>query len=155
MAAMSYHHTQRGCWHYMLLPLAAATLAGAWVARTQPPLDLMLCVLAAIFAFCGLIFGSLTVSDRGQRLSVRFGPLPLVGKSIRYSDITGIEIGRTSFVDGWGVHYMPGRGWSYNIWGYSCVKLTLGRKLIRIGTDDAEGLAKFLGERTGLPVPSG
>jgi hypothetical protein len=154
MGRMTYHHTQRGRWHYLLLAFAAATLAGSWIARSRPPLDLILCAIAAIFAFCGLIFGSLTVSDEGQWLAVRFGPLPLVGKSIRFADITGIEIGRTSFVDGWGVHYVPGRGWTYNIWGFSCVKLTLGRKLIRIGTDDAEGLAKFLWERTGLPNPT-
>ena len=39
---------------------------------------------------------------------------------------------------------------SVNLWGFACVKLTLGRKVIRVGTDDAEGLAKFLGEKTGL-----
>jgi hypothetical protein len=32
------------------------------------------------------------------------------------------------------------------------VKLTLGKKLIRIGTDDDEELAKFVGEKTGLGV---
>ena len=34
---------------------------------------------------------------------------------------------------------MPGRGWTYNLWGFDCVKLTLGRKIIRVGTNDAEG----------------
>lgn len=151
---MPYHHTQHGRWHYLLLAFAAATLAGAWIARSRPPLDLMLCAVAAIFAFCGLIFGSLTVSDEGQWLAVRFGPLPLVGKCIRYTDITGVEIGRTRFIDGWGMQYMPGRGWGYNIWGFSCVKLTLGRKVVSVGTDDAEGLVKFLRQRIGLTGPS-
>ena len=53
-------------------------------------------------------------------------------------------------VIGWGIHYFPGRGWTYNIWGFACVKLTLGRKIIRVGTDDADGLARFLGEKTGI-----
>jgi len=35
------------------------------------------------------------------------------------------------------------------------VKLTLGRKIIRVGTDDADELAKFLGEKTGLGGLSG
>jgi hypothetical protein len=38
---------------------------------------------------------------------------------------------------------------TYNLWGFDCVKLTLGQKIVRVGTDDAENLAKFLRERTG------
>ena len=26
-----------------------------------------------------------------------------------HADITGVEIGRTSIIDGWGIHFMPGR----------------------------------------------
>ena len=133
----------------MLLAIALATFAGSFVVRSRPPLDIILLAIAAIFAFCGLVFGSLTVSDEGQWLALRFGPLPLLGKRIRYSEITGVETGRTRFIDGWGVHYVPGRGWTYNLWGFDCVKLTLGRKVVRVGTDDAENLAKFLGEKIG------
>jgi hypothetical protein len=45
---------------------------------------------------------------------------------------------------------MPGHGWTYNFWGFGCVKLTLGRKIVRVGTDDAYELAKSLGEKTGI-----
>jgi len=151
---MTYARTQHGRWHYVLLVLALATCGGAWLARSQPPVVGILMGIAAIFALCGLVFGSLTVSDEGDCLAIRFGPLPLLWKRIRYADITAIEVGRTRFIDGWGLHYMPWRGWTFNIWGFACVKLTLGRKVIRVGTDDAEGLAKFLGERTGLGQPS-
>ena len=37
-----------------------------------------------------------------------------------------------------------GRGWTYNIWGFACVKLKLGRKIIRVGTDDTDRLAKVI-----------
>ena len=74
----------------------------------------------------------------------------MLSKRIRYADITGVEVGRPSILDGWGIHFMPGRGWTYNVWGFACVKLTLGRKVIRVGTDDAEGLVKVIGEKTGL-----
>jgi hypothetical protein len=77
------------------------------------------------------------------------GPLPVFSKTIRYADISAIEVGLTKIIDGWGIHYILGRGWTYNIWGFGCVKLTLGRKIIRVGTDDAEGLAKVVGEKTG------
>ena len=91
----------------------------------------------------------MTIRDEGEWLALRFGPLPLLRKTIRYADITGVEIGRTRIIDGWGIHFMPGRGWTYTVWGFSCVKLTLGRKFIRVGTDDAQGLARFLAEKTG------
>ena len=147
---MAYNHTQHGRWHYILLVFALATVAGAWLARSQPPLVPILMTIAAVFAFCGLIFGSLTICDEGEYLALRFGPLPLLRKRIRYAYITGVEIGRTRIIDGWGIHYMPGHGWTYNLWGFACVKLTLGRKIIRVGTDDAEGLAKVIRETTGI-----
>ena len=90
------------------------------------------------------------IRDEGDCLAIRFGPLPVFRKLIRYADIRGVEVGRTRIIDGWGVHYILGRGWTYNLWGFDCVKLTLGRKIIRVGTDDAEALATFTCEKTGL-----
>src|SRR5579871_1348372 len=138
---MTYNHTQHGRWQYVLFALTAATLVGAWLARSEPPVVIVNIVIAGILALCGLVFGSMTISDEGECLVLRFGPLPLLCKSIRYAEITGVEVSQTRIIDGWGIHYFPGRGWTYNIWGFDCVKLTLGRKIIRVGTDDAEGLA--------------
>ena len=156
---MPYNHTQHGRWHYLLLIFSAAMLVTVWLTRREVGGWLihrelavlnLLEVIAAIFALCGLMFGSLTIRDNGDSLSLRFGPLPVLRKTIRYADITSVEVGRTNIIDGWGIHYFPGRGWTYNIWGFDCVKLTLGRKIIRVGTDDAEGLAKVIREKTGL-----
>jgi hypothetical protein len=47
------------------------------------------------------VFGSLTIRDEGDCLALRFGPLPLLRKRIRYADITGVEVGRTTILDGW------------------------------------------------------
>ena len=146
---MSYNHTQYGRWHYLLFTLTLATLAGAWVARSVPPIIVMLLAIAAVFALCGLIFGSLTIRDEGDWLALRFGPLPVLRKKIRYADITDVEVGRTKIIDGWGIHYIPGRGWTYNLWGFGCVKVTLGQKLIQIGSDDAENLAMLIREKRG------
>ena len=120
----------------------------------QPPVVVINLAVAAILSLCGLVFGSLTISDEGDRLVLRFGPLPLLRKTIRYADITGVEVGRTTILDGWGMHYVPLRGWTYNLWGFGCVKLTLGRKIIRVGTDDAEALAKVIREKMGLGGPA-
>jgi len=37
----------------------------------------------------------------------------------------------------------------YNMWGFDCVKIRLGKKTIRVGTDDVTGLVNFL--KTKLP----
>jgi hypothetical protein len=58
------------------------------------------------------------------------------------------EPGRTNLRDGWGIHYFPGRGSTWNLWGFDCVVLRLGgSKTLRVGTDDPEGLAAFLADR--------
>ena len=78
-----------------------------------------------------------------------YGPLPLFRKRIRYADITAVEKSRSNVIDGWGIHYIPGRGWTYNLWGFDCVKLQLDKKVVRVGSNDAENLAAFLKQRTG------
>jgi hypothetical protein len=95
------------------------------------------------------MFRSLTICDEGEWLALRDGPLPVFRKRICYSDITSVEPGRISLVDGWGIHDIPGRGWTYNLWGFGGVKLTLGRKVIRVGTDDVDRLVAFLWTKLG------
>ena len=60
--------------------------------------------VGSILALCGLVFGSLTICDEGDHLALRFGPLPVLFKTIRYADIIGVEVGRTRVIDGWGIH---------------------------------------------------
>jgi hypothetical protein len=155
---MAYNHKQPGRWHYAFLVFSAAMFVAVGLtfrekgpgltARSTVLLEIAL-VIAAVFALCSLVFGSLTIRDDGDHLALRFGPLPVLRKMIRYADITAVEIGRTAIIDGWGIHFVPGRGWTYNVWGFACVKLTLGRKIIRVGTDDAEELAKVIREKIG------
>ena len=70
-------------------------------------------------------------------------------KRITYADMTAVEPDRSAFLDGWGIHYMPGKGWIYNLWGFGCARIHLGRKMIRIGSDDVENLVGFLGGKIG------
>ena len=98
-------------------------------------------LVLVLVAFC---FASLTVRDAGTHLSVRFGPIPLFGTKIQYSSITGVAAAKSGLLDGWGVHWMPFRGWIYNLWGFGCVRVSLGSKTVRVGTDDVDGLVRFL-----------
>jgi hypothetical protein len=156
---VEYEKTQYAPLHYILLALAVTLLMGAWVARAEPAAVIVLVGVAATLVLVALMFGSLTVRDEGDCLALRYGPLPAFRKQIRYTDITAVEPGRTSIIDGWGIHYLPGRGTTYNLWGFGCVKLSLGRKVIRVGSDDVENLVTFLRGKIGAsprrePFPS-
>ena len=90
---------------------------------------------------------SLTVEDRQDRLLVRYGRFSWPRRSFPYRKMTAATPGRTTPVDGWGIHWVLGRGWTYNLWGRECVVIQMGRTTVRIGTDDSEGLASLLRAR--------
>jgi hypothetical protein len=148
---VNYQHTQKSPLHRILIGVA---LACVLVIVTIPeqhkePISvsvfLGLSVVTMVLAFC---FKTLTVEDGGDHLQVSFGPLPFFRKRIPYSQISDISRGRSSFLDGWGIHYMPGRGWIWNLWGYDCVEMRLNESRFRIGTDDPDELVAFLKKAT-------
>jgi hypothetical protein len=98
-----------------------------------------------LIALLARAFHHLTVEDQGKVLAIRFGPVPLFRRTVRYADVESVEVGRTLFLDGWGIHYSIRGGWVWNLWGRDCVVVHFknGGKL-RIGTDDAENLVDFL-----------
>jgi hypothetical protein len=141
----TYDHTQRGYWHWLLYFFGVLTLVAAWFARLEEFVPIPLLFVSALMFSLGASFHYLRIVDGGDRLLIQFGPLPLLRGSIRYASITAAEMGRSSPIDGWGIHWIPGRGWTYNIWGGDCVTVTLdGKKTTRIGTDDVENLLAFL-----------
>jgi hypothetical protein len=151
---MQYAHTQRGYFHLLLYLVAAACLPLAWALGNEPVgLGIVLATVVLLLV-CGLAFHWMTIEDEGDRLAIRYGPLPLLGKRIPYEQITGVEAGRTMLLDGWGIHYLPGRGWTYNLWGFDCVVVHLGPKTLRLGTDDVAGLLGFLQNKVGAAGPA-
>jgi len=110
-------------------------------------LQITFLVTGLFLLLLGASLGYLTVEDEGDRLVVRFGPFPLFRRRIPYDDILEVETGRTTFLEGWGIHWSPLGGWVWNIWGYNCVVLRLKRGKLKIGTDDAVGLSEFLKTR--------
>ena len=147
--AVGYRHTQRGFFHLVLFGVAGLlVLLGTTVVAEQPS-AIVLTELGGVMALLALSFMHLTVRDGGDVLLVRFGPLPLLRCRIRYDAIRSVGVARSAVFDGWGVHWLPGRGWIWNLWGFDCVELDVGGKRLRIGTDDPEGLAAFLVRRAG------
>jgi hypothetical protein len=111
----------------------------------DPVLSIALPSLAALFLALSFMFSHLTVRDESEKLVIEFGPLHLFRKRVAYADINEVLTMQSGIIDGWGIHYMPGRGWIWNISGFDCVMLKLkDNRQLRIGTDDPAGLCAFL-----------
>jgi len=151
---VTYEHTQKAPLYLLVLAVAAAEAGLAvWLGQKALAAAIVLGSAASVMVLAALCFRQLTVRDEGDRLAIRFGPLPVFRRRIAYADITAVEVGRSSLIDGWGIHRIAGRGTTYNLWGFACVVLRVGGRTIRIGTDDAEALAAFL--KTKLSPASG
>ena len=141
---MNYVHTQRAPIWLIPLTLGAAAMAAVWWLRGQGTLALAVGGLGAAFILLSLCFKTLTVADEGDAVAIRYGPLPLFRKRIPFAAITHVEPSHSAVIDGWGIHFIPGRGWTYNLWGRQCVQLTANGKTMRIGSEDAVNLAQII-----------
>jgi hypothetical protein len=141
-----YRHTQQGPSYRVIAALGAllTALAGGGLAWELPwPLVVALAGAGVFVMLVGSCFHRLTVADESDRLAVQFGFLPLFGKRIHYAEIQAVEIGRTTLLDGWGIHLNLQGRWVWNLWARDCVVIHHGG-ITRIGTDDADNLAAFL-----------
>ncbi len=139
-----YSHTQKAPLCLILYGSALLCFALAWMAASAPG-SFIAAAVGLLIALLAPAFHHLTVEDEGDRLAVRFGPLPLFRRTVRYPDIERGEVGRTLLFDGWGIHYSIRGGWVWNLWGRECVVVRLKNGgILRIGTDDAPNLACFL-----------
>jgi len=140
-----YSHRQSAPLCLLLYAVAGLFLVLGWVLSAAPPLHWLFPTIGVLLTVGAASFHHLTVEDRGDRLAVRFGPVPLFRRTVRYADIGSVEVGRTLFVDGWGIHYSIRGGWVWNLWGRECVVVHFrDGGTLRIGTDDAEQLAAFV-----------
>ncbi len=148
---MQYAHTQRAPMHLILWLTAALMLAFAWFGREQQAVAWVLTGVAILVILLALCFRTLTVEDGGDALQLRYGPIGIWRKRIPYASIGGVAAARSSVLDGWGVHWLPGRGWTWNLWGRDCVEIATARGIVRVGSDDRDALLAFLQNRTEAP----
>jgi multisubunit Na+/H+ antiporter MnhB subunit len=143
-AAPGYSHTQKAPLCLILYGSALLCCALAWTVGSAPG-GFIAAAVGLVIALLATAFHHLTVEDQGDRLAIRFGPLPLFRRTVWYADIDSVEVGRTLILDGWGIHYSVRGGWVWNLWGRDCVVVRLKNGgVLRIGTDDAPNLARFL-----------
>ncbi|MCO6456455.1 MAG: hypothetical protein J5I93_14250 [Pirellulaceae bacterium] len=129
----------------LIYAIAVVFLALGWFAQDAPPIHWLFPSIGMLMFVLAASFHHLTVKDRGELLEIRFGPLPLFRRTVRYADLGSVEIGRTLVLDGWGIHWSVRGGWVWNLWGRTCVVVHFKNDgTLRIGTDDARNLVEFL-----------
>lgn len=144
---MDYNHTQRAPLASLLFAVAGGFVVAAFWLSQSTYLALILAIAAAATAFFAFCFGSMTVRDDGDGLEICYGPLPLFRKRLLYETMTSAERGRSALIDGLGIHWVPFRGWTYNLWGFDCVVIKVGHKVFRVGSDDVDNLTQFINTR--------
>ncbi len=144
----AYAHTQKAPLHWLLYPPSLILLVTAWLNRGEPMVALLMLAVAALLMATAFSFQRLTIRDEGAWLAIRYGPLPVFRTRIAYAEISSVEPGQTSWIDGWGIHWIPGRGYTYNLWGFRCAKLLVRNRTVRVGSDDVEALVGFLKTKT-------
>ena len=91
-------------------------------------------------------FSSMTVEIKGSDIIWYFGPR-LWKNTLSLSVIGAAAPIRTKWYWGYGIKYFGPNRWLYTVSGLDAVELTLkGGGWLRIGTDDAEGFLRALGE---------
>lgn len=140
---MRYKHTQIG---YLIIAVLIAViipvLVSAFYVREQAALIVFVSVFA--LAIVGVLFSSLTVEIFQTYLKVSFG-LGIISKKIVLSNIESVEAVRTKWYYGWGIKYVLGEGWMWNVSGFDAVRLKLkDGTIFRIGTDEPQALEQAL-----------
>ena len=144
-----YSHTQKAPLCLILYGTSLACFALAWIVGDTPGIFIAAGV-GLLIAFLAQASHHLTVVDQSDVLAIRFGPIPMFRRTVSYTNIEKVEVGRTLLLDGLGIHMSIRGGWVWNLWGWDCVVVHLMTGgTLRIGTDDAENLAAFLVGRIG------
>jgi hypothetical protein len=141
----TYYHTQRGPWYLLVYAISFSPLIAAYIVRDNLAIATLFLFAAIAISTVAASVQHLTVTDEGDRLRIKFGPIPLFQRSVRYEDIEHVEVSRTSSMDGWGVQLSHRGGWVWNIWGRDCVLIERRRGWkLWLGTDEADELFQFL-----------
>lgn len=99
---LSYKHVQHAPLCLLLSALAAVFSVLGWVLKNERQ---SLRLFGLLMLALATSFPHLTVEDTRKRLVISFGYIRRLHRSLRCDDICGVEAGRTSNLDGWGIHW--------------------------------------------------
>ncbi len=140
--SMQYYHTQRGTVIISVLGIAIVLMLILYLI-TEParPIVAPTIVLLLVLLY---LFASLTVEIKERSVVCYFGP-GLIRRKIALTDICEVEAVRNPWIAGWGIRWMPGQYWLWNVAGYDAVELThTNGSKFRIGTDEPELLVRAI-----------
>jgi hypothetical protein len=145
-ARAQYEHTQAGWPMRIAFALGALLLLVVTLLpemqRSPAPVPVLLGGAAVMLAL-GWLWSSLTVRIAEGALQLRFG-LGFPRKSVPLADIAAVEVTRTGFWDGWGLHRTR-RGWLYNVSGLDAVLVhRKDGKSFLVGSDEPRRLKAAL-----------
>ena len=149
---MRYDHTQTGSIHNILLASSVFVIAVGIVCLLNQPnqheVALIVMIMGGLSLPLGhLFFKHLRVYDDGEFLQAWFGPVRSFGTKVKYDEIKNVEVGKTNFFEGIGLHYTPFYGKIINVAMGDCVKITLNNdKFVKVGTDEPVALKQFIDE---------
>ena len=87
-----YSHTQKAPLYLLVCGTAIAFFVGAWIIYDEFPGAFILGEGGVLMVFAGMTFHHLTVMNQSDRLAIRFGPIPLFRRTVRYTDIEDMLI---------------------------------------------------------------
>jgi hypothetical protein len=140
---MNYRHTQIGG---VMIAALVIMIVGAFVlmAAAPPPEGTLPAVIMLLAGLVLASFVSLTVEIGGGTLTCSFGP-GFIKKRIPLPDIDRATSVRNPWYVGWGIRWLPGHYYVWNVSGFEAVELVMknGHKF-RIGTDEPEALVQAI-----------
>ncbi len=136
---MEYRHSQFAAVIVfgMLIPFMAILVLPLFLQGFPPIVPFALLVLLIGFA----LFYSLNVEIGDGVLVCSFG-VGLIRRRIFLSDVQSVRIVQNPWYVGWGIRWMPGQYWLWNVSGLQAVELLFKDGVrFRIGTDEPQVLA--------------
>lgn len=146
---MLYEHTQRSP---LWLIVSVTLLIGLALAGVAAEATAVVMILSAIGVglFIAFIanFSVLTVTVEPTSVRAAFGR-GFPRKTVDLGTVTAVRAVRNTWLYGWGIRWVP-KGSLWNVWGLDAVELALDSgRVLRIGTDDPDGLLMALAGRLG------
>ena len=140
---MTYRHTQVGT-VIIVAVLGAALVTLVVFVPTAGANTLPALVVFVLTAVALSLFSWLTVEIDKDVITCRFG-VGLIRKSIPLSHVEQVHTVVNSWLVGWGIRWVPGRYWVWNVSGLRAVELVMkdGTRF-RIGTDEPEALVRAI-----------
>jgi hypothetical protein len=102
-------------------------------------LEVFVIIIAAM-----ALFYALTIEISNGTLVCTFG-IGLIQKRILISEIRQARAVNNPWYGGWGIHWIPGGCWLWNVGGMRGVELTFqDNRRLRLGTDEPEALVRAI-----------